>query len=343
MDVSIIIPVYNVAPYIEDCIKSVMRQSYKGSMECLIVDDCSTDDSMNVIEQMLGLYNGSILFKICHHDYNRGLSAARNTGTLQSQGDYIYYLDGDDEITDDCILFLMGKLEDNPDIEMVSGNELKHFLDGSSNVLVNQIIQPLATTNSEVRKCFYQYRQMTVHVYNKLLKRSFIIDNNILCMEGVIYEDTPWAFCLLKYLSKAVFTSEITYHYKKRLNSITTGTDEITIASNYTVVYQYILSHLTCGHEKEEYDYYVKFILRLYVKYAKEIPALNDTYSLLWDKGKLYGCKLSRFKLAISYPLGKIRYGWLVLRLMMKLRHPSTIPGTLRRLLVRYCHRWRRR
>lgn len=87
-DVSIIVPVYNVAPYIKDCLQSVMRQTYKGSMECLIVDDCGTDESIAIVERMLAEYDGPIYFQILHHDHNRGLSAARNTGTMQATGDY---------------------------------------------------------------------------------------------------------------------------------------------------------------------------------------------------------------------------------------------------------------
>ena len=107
MDVSIIIPVYNVAPYIGDCLRSVMRQSYKGDVECILVDDCGLDESIVIAEQMIAEYDGPIQFKILHHDHNRGLSAARNTGTLQAKGDWIYYLDSDDEITEDCIEKMM--------------------------------------------------------------------------------------------------------------------------------------------------------------------------------------------------------------------------------------------
>ena len=127
LKVSIIIPVYNVAPYIGDCLQSVMRQTYAGSMECLLVDDCGEDDSMAIVERMIAEYNanlnanlnegGGIQFRILHHERNRGLSAARNTGTFAAVGEYLYYLDSDDEITDDCIEKLMQRVMENPDIE----------------------------------------------------------------------------------------------------------------------------------------------------------------------------------------------------------------------------------
>ncbi len=71
--VSIIVPVYNVAPYVEDSIRSVMRQTYDGKMECIVVDDCGTDDSMSIEEKVIEDYNGPITFKILRHTHNRGL------------------------------------------------------------------------------------------------------------------------------------------------------------------------------------------------------------------------------------------------------------------------------
>lgn len=69
-----------------------MRQKYQGAMECLIVDDCGTDDSIAIAERTIASYEGPIVFQILHHERNRGLSAARNTGTLAAKGDYLYYL-----------------------------------------------------------------------------------------------------------------------------------------------------------------------------------------------------------------------------------------------------------
>ena len=94
--VSIVIPVYNVEPYIEECLQSVMRQSYRGEIECILIDDCGTDNSMGIAVQLIEEYNGPIDIKVMHHEHNQGLSAARNTGIDAACGDYIYFLDSDD-------------------------------------------------------------------------------------------------------------------------------------------------------------------------------------------------------------------------------------------------------
>ena len=68
--ISIIIPVYNVEPYIDECLHSVMRQTYKGPMECLVVDDCGTDKSMDVAERLIAEYDGTIEFRVFRHEKN---------------------------------------------------------------------------------------------------------------------------------------------------------------------------------------------------------------------------------------------------------------------------------
>ena len=171
MKVSIIIPVYNVAPYIADCLRSVMRQTYTGTMECLIVDDCGTDDCIAIAERMIADYKGPIRFRILRHKQNRGMSAARNTGTEAAIGEYLYYLDSDDEITEDCIERLMGKVAEYPDVEMVQGNACRHLMGGGSVNLVKEVLVPSVESNEEARRCFYQFGQIYVNVWNKLLRR----------------------------------------------------------------------------------------------------------------------------------------------------------------------------
>ena len=76
MKISVIVPVYNVAPYIAACLQSVMHQTCQDALECILVDDCGTDNSMEVVGEMLQSYEGPIGFKVVHHTQNRGLSAA---------------------------------------------------------------------------------------------------------------------------------------------------------------------------------------------------------------------------------------------------------------------------
>lgn len=332
MDVSIIMPVYQVSPYIEDCLRSVMQQTYRGSMECLIVDDSTTDDSIAIAEKMIDEYKGTIRFRILHHEENRGLSAARNTGTLQATGEYLYYIDSDDEITEDCIEKLMAVAIQDPSIDMVQGNACRHTLQRETIILVKDIVLPLPEANSEVRKCRYQYGQLYSNVWNKLLRRDFIIDNHLLCREGIIHEDELWVFYLVKYLKKACFLPDITYHQKKRPGSITTGTDLSTRMANKCIVYREVLSHLTPGYEQEEFDCYAGRINTSYFQYVREVPAFEEVLQLCREKSKQYGNRYLKLKLTAVYYLGKFRYGWVVMAALKRMKHPGLLRRDINRL-----------
>ena len=90
MKVSIIIPIYNVASYIEECVQSVINQTY-SNLEVILVDDCSADNSMDLALKIISQSDKSSIFKIEKHNRNRGLSAARNTGIRRAAGEFIYF------------------------------------------------------------------------------------------------------------------------------------------------------------------------------------------------------------------------------------------------------------
>ena len=89
MKVSIIIPVYKAANYIELCIKSIMDQTYQD-IECFLVNDASPDDSVSIAEQFIANYNGPIQFYILNHEQNRGPAVARNTGIYRTNRHIIH-------------------------------------------------------------------------------------------------------------------------------------------------------------------------------------------------------------------------------------------------------------
>lgn len=91
MKISIIVPVYNVEQYIKECFDSIAAQTYNGEIECIFVDDCGQDKSVDILEKMIVGYQGGISFSIIHHEHNKGLSGARNTGIRHATGDYLYF------------------------------------------------------------------------------------------------------------------------------------------------------------------------------------------------------------------------------------------------------------
>lgn len=224
--VSIIIPVYNVAPYVEDCIRSVMNQTMTEGVECIIVDDCGQDNSMEIVERIVAGYKGYIDFRILHHDHNRGLSAARNTGIDSAKGEYIYYLDSDDKIVPDCIEKLVSSEKKHPDSQIVfAGAEASadnyKWLDYTTKELPEYSDNQDWLQRSMLKRCDFG---MTA--WNKLISRKFICENGLRFVEGLVHEDEVWNFDLSKYIQSAAFVKHNTYLYNIHDNSITVGASD---------------------------------------------------------------------------------------------------------------------
>ena len=101
--VSIIIPVYNVEPYIEECLNSIANQTVTEGLECIIVDDCGKDNSAALAKRFVEGYHGNVRFSFIQRAENGGLSATRNTGMKAARGEYLYFLDSDDYLIPSAI------------------------------------------------------------------------------------------------------------------------------------------------------------------------------------------------------------------------------------------------
>src|SRR5690625_639570 len=115
--VTIIIPVYNVEKYIEECINSILEQTY-SNIEIIAIDDGSTDNSLKILKQ----YSSDKLY-IYKHDKNKGQAAARNLGIEVSNGEYILFVDSDDLIRKDAVEILIMEMQKN-DVSLIRFNAI---------------------------------------------------------------------------------------------------------------------------------------------------------------------------------------------------------------------------
>lgn len=223
VNVSIIIPVYNVEQYIESCLYSVINQTYKGTLECIIVNDCTPDQSMEVVNRLLSVYQGNILFKIINHQENKGLSAARNSGVKIAKGDYLYFLDSDDILVENAIELLSNlSLQSFPDVimgdfDLIGDNQYIPRLNTSVAIFDKQ---------KEIFNAFISYSLYEM-AWNKLVKKSFFLKYDLWFREGVIHEDSLWSFNLFYYCNNLRVCFQRTYLYRVRENSIMTDPKNI--------------------------------------------------------------------------------------------------------------------
>lgn len=217
--ISIIIPVYGVEPYIEACVRSVMSQDYQGELECLLIDDCGPDKSIDVAKELLSEYSGGIDFRIIHHERNKGLSGTRNTGINEATGDYCYFLDSDDELTPDCISSLARPLVQQY-VDMVIG---EYTVTGSNKPFKHlKINDGLYEGHNVIAKSYNEYKWPQIAVA-KLYSLDFLKSHKQIFMEGIIHEDELWSGELACLLRSVYVVNKPTYIYKVRAGSITTA------------------------------------------------------------------------------------------------------------------------
>lgn len=216
--ISVIIPVYNVERYVGRCINSVIAQTYP-KIECIIVDDCGNDASMDIVRKRIADYRGNIAFRILRHERNRGLSAARNTGTDAASGEYVYFLDSDDLLTHDGIALLAAPLRERR-ADFVLGN----YASGGDKTCFLPIKIPSGFIfGNEKIRAGYLRGEWFMMAWNKLTSREFLLRERIRFGEGLLHEDNLWSFQIACCASSMCVVNALTYVYTIRGNSITTA------------------------------------------------------------------------------------------------------------------------
>lgn len=258
--VSIVIPVYNVEPYITDCLQSVMYQTYTGPLECILVDDCGTDKSIEVAEKLIAEYDGPIEFKVLHHEHNRGLSAARNTGMDLAKGDYVYFLDSDDWISDDCIEKLARPLQ-NEVFDIIVGD----YVTVGKLPYQLELSLPEGSYHEKGISTTFCNHGVYVMAVNKLYSKEFMNKNRLSFEEGKVHEDEILAFEISCIEKSFYVVKSVSYYYRIRKNSITTNKDLLKKIEGYAGVLQSVKRKVK-RYEKMDgvYDFYMFWIKRVF-------------------------------------------------------------------------------
>lgn len=229
IDLSVIIPVYNVEAYVEACLRSVMEQEHKGfDVECIIVDDRGSDNSMGVVRRTLDTYKGDIEFKIIEHDKNRGLSAARNTAIRAARGKYVTFLDSDDRLLPGALAGMYQLTVKYPGVDIVQGgiklDKPAKWLGQFFNVSAAEFPECIADKKIAKHAILFE---IPVTSWAKLIRRDFIIANDLFFTEGIVHEDDMWAVCASLYIESFAFYFIPVYYYNNDMpNSIMGNPDK---------------------------------------------------------------------------------------------------------------------
>lgn len=250
--ISIIIPVYHVEEYILPCLQSVSNQTMTDGVECIIVDDCGGDESITIAEEYCRNYHGNIHFSIFYRKKNGGLSAARNSGIEQAHGNYLYFLDSDDEITPDCIAVMYSYIEKYGEVDLVQGS----FYENEQERLTNSpySLSDYSSDRRIIKKFLLRYEGDIVGAQSRLIRKDFLLRHKLFFKEGIIHEDNHWTFFLAKHVKTMAFCPQRTYYHRYNPNSITGNVNVAKESIAYKTIIEDASSHIDpylAGHQKE--------------------------------------------------------------------------------------------
>ena len=243
ISVCIVIPVYNVESHIEQCLYSVMAQDHP-QLQCMLLNDCSTDDSMGVVAKVLGKYDGPIRFQIFNLTENKGAAVARNIGMQSAAADYIYFLDGDDALFPGTISDMVQHVQQHPGLDMVQGEMYCEDPQLQRTFSITNKNFPAYTADPIWLKNHF-LMDVPVSPCNKLVNLRFLRYNEIYFEPGLLHEDILWRFKLGKFIKSIAFTKHVGYKYTLNNNSVMTApANDLRRIHSQMVIIEYMLEHL---------------------------------------------------------------------------------------------------
>ena len=217
MKFSVIVPVYNISEYLEECIKSVVNQNYTD-YELILVDDGSTDESPLICDKYQKAYSNIRVI----HKKNGGLTSARKAGAKIAKGDYIVCLDGDDYWKDNYFNTI-DKLINNQDIICFG------YLDQKEKKYLNNVkpgmytgVELFENFMIDLKKDIPNYGSLIYSIWTKVIKRELYVEEQMKIPNDIVMgEDLLLSAMLLKKATKVLVSNYCGYIYRTNMKSIT--------------------------------------------------------------------------------------------------------------------------
>ena len=323
--ISIIVPLYNVEEYLEECLESIRNQTYTD-IEVILVNDGSTDGSKQICERFCQVDSR---FRLINQE-NQGQSVARNRGFKESIGQYIMFIDSDDVINTNVLEVLLPYMK--PDVDIVECGMTRD----KESFFLNKIPTTVFEGNSKeaILNCI-AFRTVKFCAFTKLYRREIV--EKIPFLEGYIYEDVFTGINYLNHIRKIIVVDYIGYYYRVRPNSTMTKSfneknlDIFPIGkkliesfddNEYLLPYiGYFIFYLSLSHYQRDgitkvspyFDMYENFI-RDCAFLAKQSKEVVSKYRLL----RIY-LMAPKYFITITHPLYRFIYKrWSNFRMLLK-------------------------
>jgi glycosyltransferase involved in cell wall biosynthesis len=269
IDISIIIPVYNMENYINQCLDSVFNQTHKN-IEVIIINDGSIDNSENIINEYKDKYKNIVYI----NQENQGLSASRNAGIKEAKGQYIMFLDSDDYIEKNCTEILYNQaIKTNSDV-VIMGHKKVYDKDSAK---LNEEIK-----YEQYKDKIYKGKEIANLMINlkiggyacdKLIKRENLEYNPLQFEKDRYIEDFYPIFKHIYNCEKVTFVNQILYNYRQRESSISNSIN-IKLINDYVNATTNIIKYI----DQEKYFKSDDIITFKYNSFRTVINLLNRYY-----------------------------------------------------------------
>ena len=275
--ISVILPIYNVEPYIEECLDSILNQTMIDDIEVIMVDDSSSDDSRYTIERYALNYDNFHAY----HKKNEGSGIARNYGLEKANGEYIHFCDPDDYINPDFYerIYEFAKSSPNADFVFVNSSRFGnwHIWEGILyKTTFENMNEEIGSTNIRKNTNFV----WDTGVWNKLIKKEFLMEKNIrFPNEKIVSQDLVFTIKLHCLANEIAANPDIYYYWRFRQtkDSVTQQKGRIKSFTDRLRVIELIREFFKENNIEEEilnaeYDKWLNHDLKDYIKRIREYP-----------------------------------------------------------------------
>lgn len=295
LEISFIVPVYNVEKYLRRCVDSLLQQNLdEDQFEIILVDDGSPDDCGKICDEYSSRNNSILTI----HTPNQGLSEARNTGVSAACGKYIQFVDSDDYLAANMVpaMLMQIKSQDldvlrfnyenvNEDEEIIHPNKTPKKFADYSNTVTDGLTFLSDRLGYECYACQF------------IIERS--IASNFPFMTGIHFEDTEWVSRMLPTVNRISSTPEVVYFYRTRSDSITKGKEKGLLLKNIEDRLKIITLLKERGRESSRPDWFDGMVSHMTVSLLSLVGelTLKEHKSVLKSLNKLNVYPLSSHKM----------------------------------------------
>lgn len=299
--ISIIIPIYNVEQYLEQCLNSVLVDNCIDNMEVICVNDGSTDNSLGICNLYTEKYKN---LKVISQP-NAGLSAARNTGLKNATGEYVCFLDSDDFLLPNTLKQIEELIRNRYSVDVICCNTVANGIEPAFPINLKFF------HGSGVDFCEYFYSKMhfayPTEAWHYICRKEFLLHNKILFKHGYLHEDEDFTPRILLYAKEvALFSMPIIFYRVKRAGSISSNIKR----KNFNDILQIVndLYYLFIENNAPKIFYEMQFVLLLTTLYRMnnykiKLPAeaMDLLYRLAIDIPQKRTVKLAKFNMNLAY------------------------------------------